>query len=213
MTLDASPAVDRAARANPFRVSRVLRLRYRLGTVQWRDLLARLAALDYRGALVGPKGSGKTTLLEDLEQRLTAEGWRIVPLRLSAERSRLSAGDWRQLAGLRARDLVTVDGVEQLGAWSWRRLAWRCHGAGGLVVTSHSAGRLPTLRQHHTDPGLLLELVAELVGPIPATRLRPRLEALFERHHGNLRDCLRSLYDAWAAGELEGLASCAPAAA
>lgn len=187
----------RPARRNPFRVRRVLALRYRLDD-GWEPLLERLAGLGHRGALVGPEGSGKTTLLEDLEERLAAQGWRILRLRLSRERRRLDGEQWRSLEGAGPEDLITVDGVEQLPWWGWRRLERLSRRAGGLVITSHRPGRLPVLRRHRTSPGLLAELVADLVGHQRAQALRPELDRLFEAHRGNLRDCLRSLYDRWA---------------
>ncbi len=191
---------QRLARQNPFRVNRVLSLRYRLDALGWRDLLDRWAELGQRAALVGPKGSGKTTLLEELEQRLEARGWHLVPLRLRHDRRRLNAADWRRLQDAGPRHLVTVDGVEQLSWWRWHQLSKHSQRAGGLIVTSHTPGRLPTLRRHQTDPSLLHALVTELVGTAQAARLAPELEQLFEQHQGNLRDCLRSLYDAWAGG-------------
>lgn len=190
----------RRARDNPFRVSQVHNLRYRLDESAWQSLLDRLARHGYRAALVGPKGSGKTTLLEDLEQRLEAHGWQIVPVRLSQERRRPNDEEWQSLSHAGARHLVTVDGVEQLSWWHWHGVSRRCRRAGGLIVTSHTPGRLPTLRQHHTDPGLLHELVGDLLSPTQASKLRPHLDRLFEHHQGNLRDCLRSLYDTWASG-------------
>ncbi len=185
------------ARANPFRVSRVLTLRYRLNE-GWERLLERLAGLDYRAALVGPEGSGKTTLLEDLEEYLEAEGWTIHRLRLNREHRHLADEDWRHLERLGPRDLVTLDGLEQLRWWSWRRLERLGRRAGGIVATSHRPGRLPVLRHHRTDPRLLEDLVAELIGEKSARSLRSELERLYAAHHGNLRDCLRSLYDRWA---------------
>ncbi|MEM7350538.1 MAG: hypothetical protein AAF657_07015 [Acidobacteriota bacterium] len=193
---------DRAARANPFRVSRVLKLRYRLEDTGWQELLERLQSLGHRGALVGPEGSGKTTLLEDLEHRLEARGWRIVRLRLNAERRHLTRPEWAALHRVDSGDLVTVDGVEQLPWWRWWRLERLCRGAGGLVVTTHRPGRLPCLHEHRTSPELLVDLVTSLVGRHEAEGLQPELERLFEAHHGNLRDCLRSLYDHWAKGTL-----------
>ncbi len=85
----------RLARQNPFRVRRLLALRYRLDGC-WEPLLERLAKLGRRAALVGPQGSGKTTLLEELEERLEAEGWRVVCLRLARDRRRLGHDDWRR---------------------------------------------------------------------------------------------------------------------
>jgi polynucleotide 5'-kinase involved in rRNA processing len=70
------------ARDNPFRTERVLRVRFRLPSGTWDDLLARFEALGRRAAIVGPQGSGKTTLLEDLAPRLRARGYSIRELRL-----------------------------------------------------------------------------------------------------------------------------------
>src|SRR5688500_16201828 len=72
------------ARDNPFAVHRVLAERYRLDEAGWTRLEARLAALDNRGAIVGPHGSGKTTLLEDLADRLERRGERVVMLRFDS---------------------------------------------------------------------------------------------------------------------------------
>lgn len=189
-----------AARDNPFRVRRVLRLRYRLDAAGWQRLLDRFDRLDRRAALVGPQGSGKTTLLEDLEERLEDGGWRLLRLRLSRECRRLSRGEWARVAGAGREVLVTVDGVEQLMWWQRRRLERLSRGAGGLLVTRHRAGRLPTLHEHRTSPALLTALVADLVGREESARLEPELVRLFAVHRGNLRDCLRSLYDRWSGG-------------
>ena len=64
-------------------------------------------------------------------------------------------------------------------------------------MTTHRPGRLPCLHAHRTHPGLLVDLVAELVGREEAEALATDLETLFEFHDGNLRDCLRALYDQW----------------
>ncbi len=175
----------------------MLALRYRLDE-SWELLLERLAKLRRRAALVGPEGSGKTTLLEDLEERLEAEGWHILRLRFASHRRCLGSDDWRKLQRLGPGDLVTVDGLEQLGWWTWLRLERLSRRAGGIVATSHRCGRLPVLRRHRVDPRLLVRLVADLVGRQTAESLRPELDRLFAVHHGNLRDCLRSLYDRWA---------------
>jgi hypothetical protein len=63
-----------------------------------------------------------------------------------------------------------------------------------VIATSHRPGRLPLLRRHRTSPALLAELVAELD---PAGH---DAEALWRDHGGNLRECLRALYDRRAAG-------------
>lgn len=192
---------SRPARANPFRAERVEALRYRLGETEWTALLARLEELDHRAALVGPKGSGKTTLLEEIEARLVERGWTLRRLRLSREHRRPADAEWRALlAGAGRRDLVSVDGAEQLPWWWRRRLLWAGRRTGGLLITSHRPGLLPSLKEHRTSPELLAELVTELVGENEEPRMD--LEEIFAAHRGNVRDCLRHLYDQWSSGAI-----------
>ena len=182
----------RPARDNPFAVHRVRRERYRLDDAGWTALLARLESAGWRGAIVGPHGSGKTTLIEDLVARLEVRGWVARWVRLSSEERRVPRGS---LVDLGARDIVLVDGAEQLNGVRWRLLRWRARRAAGLIITTHHDGRLPTLLRCATSPGLLCELVAVLgVDLAPA-----EAEALHARHCGNLREALRELYDAHAA--------------
>lgn len=176
------------ARDNPFASDRVLGIRYRLPEgLSWDDLLDRLAALRWRAALVGPHGHGKTTLLEELASRLTS--FRVVRITLRTDSRRL---DWRQLQGLGPNDLVLLDGGDLLGSPSWLRVRWLCRRAGGLVITSHRPGLLPTLLECRTSPELLAGIVRELAGEAPD------VEGLYLRHAGNLRMALREMYDRYA---------------
>ena len=186
----------RRARDNPFAVHRVLRERYRLSPVEWHALMARLERLGRRGGIVGPRGSGKTTLLEDLAGRLEGQGWRIHLLRFNRDQRQLGC-----LAGWDAGDFVLCDGAEQLSFLDWRRLARRARRAGGLVITTHQAGRLPVLRRCDTSPELLHGLAASLGQPLSTGECGE----LHARHHGNLRAALSELYDRWTIG-------CLPAA-
>jgi hypothetical protein len=180
------------ARDNPFATERVLRERYRLDVAGWTALAEKLKRMRYRGALVGPHGSGKTTLMEDLAGRLSKEGWGPVWVRLSAEFSRLPAEcDAGFFAGLGPRDIVLLDGAEQLGPVAWRIFRYRTRNAGGLVITAHRAGRLATLRRCETTPELLKELVESLGEELAAAEA----ERLHRRHRGNVREALRELYD------------------
>jgi hypothetical protein len=187
------------ARDNPFAVQRVLAIRSRLAGVTWEDLVDRLATLDFRAALVGLHGHGKTTLLEDLAPRLEERGFRLRSVTLRAGERRLTAAQEETLfADLSGRDLLLVDGAEQLGRLAWLRLRRKSHAAGGLVVTSHRPGLLPTFHECRTTPELLAGIVRDLLGP-EAEGVSPDPEDLWQRHRGNLRDALRELYDVWAA--------------
>jgi hypothetical protein len=181
---------------NPFTVQKLRRIRYRLSGQSWEDLLKRLADLDWRAAIVGPHGHGKTTLLEDLVPHLEARGFRVRSVLLHTGDRRLSSERKEVLfRDLEPRDILCVDGAEQLGRWAWLALRWRSRAAGGLLITSHRPGLLPTLLDCETSPELLegigRDLLGEEAGP------RPDAEALLARHGGNVREALWELYDLW----------------
>jgi hypothetical protein len=215
-----------AASVNPFRSECVERLRYRLDDTGWNALLDRLAALDHRAALVGPCGSGKTTLLEELRDRFAARGVPTAHLRLGIERPATFGAEFARFLADAPGRLLFLDGAEQLNWWQWRRFKRASRAAAGLVITTHRAGRLPTLRRCETSPGLLGELVAELEAGQSGSRRHPlalfddRQESapanvgghggtgederrkcfdLWHRHGGNVRNALRELYDRWPA--------------
>ena len=177
----------------------MLRIRYRLSDQAWDGLLERLAALRYRAAIVGPHGRGKTTLLEDLAPRLEALGFRIRSVTLHTGERRLSREQRQTLfhhlsprgPSLRRRRRAARP----------HRLAGpasRSQAAGGLLITSHRPGLLPTLLECETSPELLEGIVRDLVGP---RWTASRSEELFARHGGNVREALREMYDVWAGAE------------
>lgn len=172
------------ARDNPFASHRVEKLRYRLPEgLTWDRLLDRLAALRYRAALVGPHGRGKTTLLEELASRLKALGFRVRTVTLRQEERRVG-----RLGGLGADEILLLDGAELLGRLAWLRVRFACRRAGGLIVTSHRAGLLPTLLECRTTPELLADLARELTGE------ELEVGELFARHGGNVRMAFREMY-------------------
>jgi hypothetical protein len=180
-------------------VDNILNVRYRfVDGVDWDRLLDRFAVLKRRAAIVGPRGSGKTTLQEDLAARLEEQGETIRWLRFNRENRRQVQGRIDSvLAAAGPEELLFVDGAEQLGPISWRRFLGRAASFAGLVITLHTPGRQPTLIDCRTTPELLYEIV-ETITPPDETPSRRQLDDLFLQHQGNLRLCLRELYDLWA---------------
>ena len=180
---------------NPFASHRIESLAFRCAAVEWHGLVQRMDGLGGRVAVVGPKGSGKTTLLKELARRLEQP---VVAVRIPGD----CPDPWRTTRSqlphqLTHRHAVLVDGSEQLGVFGWRRLLHATRRARCLIVTLHRPGRLPTLIDCRTDSGLLRDLVEELA-PADAVNLQSGLEDLFHRNNGNLRLCLRELYDVYA---------------
>jgi hypothetical protein len=182
------------ARDNPFRSRRVLTVRYSLPEAQWSELVSRVSRPGFRGAVVGPHGSGKTTLVEDLVSRLHRRGFRTRWLRLD-DRCRsidgATAGFEKGWRGRLAEEIVIVDGAEQLSLLAWWRFRLQVRGAAGLLITTHRAGRLPTIYACRTTPETLRSVVAQLGESLDFARA----EALHRRFAGNIREAVRHLYD------------------
>jgi hypothetical protein len=188
------------ARDNPFRTERVRQVRYRLQGVTWAELLARCERLHYRAALIGPHGSGKTTLLEELESRFRERGFGTRLIRLDEEHRAFKRGFVDTLsATVTARDIVLFDGAEQMNPFIWRWFHWQTRHTGGLIITTHRAGRLPTLYECRTSPDLLAGIAADLL-EVESGIIRRRAEALFHKYCGNVREALREWYDLLADG-------------
>ena len=186
------------ARENPFKADRVIAtIRFTCPDGDLATLIARLAALGYRAAIVGPQGAGKTTLLEDLGRALEHRGFQIMSMRLCTDDRRLPDAWSARAARLGPRDIVCLDGAEQLSAIRWFWFRWRARRAAGLIITSHARGRLPLLIECTTSVDLLDEIVCRLSPPLADGA--PSASDLFRRHRGNLRDAVRELYDFHAA--------------
>jgi len=183
---------------NPFRVQRIHALPYQSPELDWEALLDRLEAQQYRGAIVGPHGHGKTTLMRGLLVRLEERGFRTIHLFRNDARPRFSAAYLRgEFKALTRRHIVLLDGAEQLHWLRWKGFERRCKKAGGLVITCHRPGRLPTLHTCRTSPALLESLLDQLAAT-DSDDLRAEARRLFDRYQGNLRDVWFALYDAYA---------------
>lgn len=193
--MSSTPLARRRPADNPFAAGCIEGLACRIRTATWPQLIERLRLLGGRAAVVGPKGSGKSTLLVELARRLDGE---VVAARIPGScRNPWSFARMQLPRRLGPEHSVLLDGGEQLGALAWERLLALTAPARRLVATLHAPGRLPTLVALSTDVDLLRELVCELA-PEDAAALDPLLPEIFRRQRGNLRECLRELYDVYA---------------
>lgn len=188
------------ARDNPFSVDRVQAIRYRSLDVTLDEILRRLRELNYRAAITGPDGSGKTTLLEDLQHAVQHAGLKTRMVFVNDTLPLDGPACRRLLSELNRDEILLLDGADLISraCWSLLKRHTITH-ALGLIITSHRSGLLPTLIECTTTRTLLTEIVTTLHPPDPMISA-DLLDALYRRHNGNLRDCLRDLYDLCAQG-------------
>jgi hypothetical protein len=185
------------ARENPFASHRIEALPYRFPDGDsWEGLLERLAAQNWRGAILGPHGSAKTTLLEQIEPHLVERGFRPRRVTLRAAIDPLKRQEsLASINSMAAPDFLLLDGAEQLTTKQWFSLQAGVVACAGCLITQHRTGRLQTVHSCEPNPELLNELVHELCEAWLPEGEAPRL---FARYHGNIRECFRELYDRWA---------------
>jgi len=96
--------------------------------------------------------------------------------------------------------VLMLDSAGLLNFWNWQWLRLKTRHHAGIVITSHRAGRLPTLIRCETSPELLESLVNQLTAEQNCSEMVDvaKLHSLFRTHSGNIRDCLRALYDEFA---------------
>ena len=186
------------AKENPFATCNLERLPFRFPAgVDWDVLLRRMETNQWCTSIVGGQGSGKTTLLEQLAPRLEERGFQPVFFRLTAEtlmRDKERLPDKiREVAT--APNFILLDGAEQLSTKHWLSVRASVSKAAGFVVTVHRSSRLPVAIELETSVRLLHSIASDLTGGKLAD---DDADAIFHRHRGNIRECLRELYDRWA---------------
>ena len=158
-----------------------------------KQLVEKLAAQNWQGAIIGPHGSGKSTLLETLKPMLRAAGCHIHAVTLRDGQRRLPQCVWSFDA---TPALVIIDGYEQL---TWRerlRLNRRCRRAKlGLLVTAHSPTHIPLLIRLNPGARLVQRLVAELAAQVSTQITAADVAASHACHGSNVREIFFDLYD------------------
>ena len=102
------------------------------------------------------------------------------------------------------RQLIALDGADQLSRGRWRRVRRVCRRCGnGLLVTTHADLGVPTLCRLSVTVETAETVVARLLEPTPVTPPPGLVRQLLEQHQGNLRLTLFALYDWYEGWELE----------
>jgi hypothetical protein len=155
------------------------------------QLVARLAAQNWWGEIVGPHGSGKSTLVETLKPALVAAGCHVHAIALRDGQRRLPTDLGTMLGAL-----VIVDGYEQLGWLGRLQLKRHCRRTGaGLLVTCHAPTGLPTLIRLSPDRRLVEQLVADLCAEVSIKIAPADVAASHACHGSNVREIFFDLYD------------------
>ena len=161
------------------------------------QLIMRLAANGWLGALVGPHGCGKSTLLSTLLAALQERGFASYLVSLHDGQRWLPRGWSGNLPHKQpGKSLLAIDGYEQLNRWSRWSLCRRCRRNGwGLLVTTHEPVSIPTLIQLRPSLETLQAIVNRLLPPGVRTLTPEDVIQAFEAARGNLREALFDLYD------------------
>lgn len=132
--------------------------------------------------------------MDTLEPLLHEQGVQILRIHLKSDRPNILKSEWNSLRQASKNTIVILDGAEQIGIWSWQRIKRITSRCGGLVITSHTPGRLPTFFECKTSASLFQRIVLELV-PAEMSPDSAYLDKLFQIHNGNIREALFELYD------------------
>jgi len=193
------------ARDNAFTVERIEQIRYKPQGTTLDELLVRLEKMSYCAAIIGPEGSGKTTLLEDIGTALERQRRRIKNVFVN-DSSPMTWQSSRELfMQIQPGQIVLVDGADSIARATWQALKRGVlRRAGGLVVTAHKTGLMPTLIKCSTTPELFSKIVSEITNDEHGIA-RALLDKVYHRNKGNIREALRELYDVFS--EAGGIAT------
>jgi hypothetical protein len=194
-----TPAACRLPRDNPFASRHV-----RPGALPFLfapgegllELIDRLESQGWWGQIIGPHGSGKSTLLAALLPELERRGLAPQLVRLCQEQRYLPE-DLSEFTAAAGPRLVVIDGFEQLGWWTRRRLkVARRRSGSGLVVTAHRSMGLPYLYRTAVTPAQAQRLLDALLNEKQRRLVEPlNLTGALAARRGNFREVLFDLYD------------------
>ncbi|MGD9127885.1 MAG: ATP-binding protein [Planctomycetia bacterium] len=164
----------------------------------WASILEQLQDHCWWGQIVGPHGTGKSTLLVELLAYFDLEGIITAHFELHDGQRRFPYSLDRLLENDPIPDVIVIDGYEQLGFWSRRRVTrWCCRHSVGLLITTHRRFDFPTLFETQASLELAESLVYQHLESLGASVeiTHEEIRTRFEACHGNVRELFFSLYD------------------
>jgi hypothetical protein len=149
------------------------------------SLLQTFADSGMQGQILGPHGSGKSTLLNHLATAARARGWRVCAFRSPSAPRFIDAS------------CLFADEWESHPLWRRHFLRIVCRRRGtGLLVAAHRDMGFPLLWRAEITSETTRRVVNHLLtGWQTESPSDALLKDLFQRHQGNLRLILFSLYD------------------
>lgn len=183
------------AKDNPFATRRLEALGYISHSSFLKEIEDRLESMNCRAAIVGPHGSGKTTLLDCLEKRARQRGTPTEKIFLSLDRKHSWDVIKKHFMEIPENGVLFFDGAGHLPTLRWMQLRLMMNRRRfGFLMTSHREGILPTLISCKPSASLLSDIVERLLGEDSPIEEKTLAE-IYNRHSGDIRTCLRELYD------------------
>ncbi|MDA7503691.1 AAA family ATPase [bacterium] len=185
------------AKDNPYRVERIHSLPFLFSDQDFDRFYQVVEDHNFRGAIVGPHGSGKTTLVENLIKEFQSRQIQITHCRLKDDGQSANYIRLRKWIDQAPSDSILIlDSAGLLSWWKWRGLLKESAKYKGLIITTHQPGRLTTLINTKPTFETLQSVIVHL--KIAESPSKSHLIELFNKHRGNIRECLRELYDEFA---------------
>lgn len=181
------------AENNPFSVSKIHNLPYHFSGSNLNTILRNWSSQNYRGIIKGKHGVGKSTLLKELVSFLESRDEAINYIFLN-NNLKFNVKDLLNIFKLDKKFIVVIDGWEQIGFFFKILLFLKFKRLKGFIGTSHQNGIFPVIFDATTDFKTFSALVAKLTGA-SYEKVLPDLRLLYDKHNGNIRDCLFELYD------------------
>ncbi len=183
------------AKDNPFATRKIEELGYIPDDLPLEELFGRFESLGRHALILGPHGSGKTTLLDAMEKDARSRGEETAQVFISLDCSPVWEKIREQIFDLSAGGTVFLDGFDHLSFFRKNRICrWVKNRQIGLLATSHKEGFFPILHKRAPSHQILLDIAARLTGG-HGIFSEARLLEIFNAHGGNIRECLRQLYD------------------